>query len=1009
MDNFKKVLNFLIGKNAIIIILIVLFLLTILLPASYYFITIDDGEWEDSELGNPSNYTQNVQIQNDLSSGGLTVDKDKIIRTALKEKEYTDEDINNMDDEKIIDKLKINEKLHKNPKVTSLNDVSQAEIMWCLNDVYSKYLKEPEELERLLNAEIITQYPKIGQAEGKLDGIIRFERHKNDGTSAFLSYVDKDTFYSYVGNNDTKALDYFTLDEQGNALIAYSNTTTETLSFNDSEINMSEYTTSLNESNKQSNGNYSKTTTTVSIVAINYKSVVEKYTMPFNYLWSLLVIGEDKDFVLELANLVENSEITISVYDNITTTEDVNTYTYKKETRTDKHVRLFVENTYGLTGFATERYWLSKDSPEAGEQYNSKYEASYNTDSTNYTITHTVINKTNSVVYDLTKANVWIVNYSKEYSYPQNVTPTVESNSVDLDNTDYILNSETSKTSNEDSSLLNDSDAVEFSNSINDYIVRNANTSSSKKQSTNKSSSRATNSIRQTSNKTSGGSVSSNSSSDSTIEETEDVVIEPDVRVSFVEIKNYDHNIDRKQTQTITTTEQKYIAQTPINTIKDDKNAEEDNFVKILCKKEHKGAKNFLTDGTTTSWLWEIMEKNVPDMIDLTKYLFYKVTGKSFGVDTYDFSEYAKNDFVSVGSVGGSLSLTTSVLNREDFIAAMNAYSNKISGTKKSNFDSNFLPYAGDIYDWSKEYGVNPELVVITAATEQSFASGGGSYNYWGISVINGSSSGSSFSSLKDGIKGYADVIKSFQTGSKAETIKARAIERQAAGVDSTGYGSPDTLSGMQSIYSFLGNHVEGSSGAGGYYYMDPARAGVTKIYKTHEEFLSLCKNSGKSEHAEGTTTTVWEQGQYTAWQVEQKLDVWNYIFGDYGSLSGGNSEIVEIAKTKLGCPYVLGAKGPDSFDCSGFVYWVYKQKGIEVPLSTSSYKSYMGSTNEIDWTQAQPGDILLIFDNERSSGVGHAAIYLGNDEYIHAPQTGDVVKISKGAAEAFNHVFRFQ
>ena len=103
------------------------------------------------------------------------------------------------------------------------------------------------------------------------------------------------------------------------------------------------------------------------------------------------------------------------------------------------------------------------------------------------------------------------------------------------------------------------------------------------------------------------------------------------------------------------------------------------------------------------------------------------------------------------------------------------------------------------------------------------------------------------------------------------------------------------------------------------------------------------------------------------------------------------------------------GAKGPNAFDCSGLVYWVYGQKGIQVPGSTAGYKVYANSSNEIDWSQAQPGDILIIFDNERTSGVGHAGIYLGDDKYIHAPQTGDVVKISEGASSKFKHVFRFQ
>ena len=105
----------------------------------------------------------------------------------------------------------------------------------------------------------------------------------------------------------------------------------------------------------------------------------------------------------------------------------------------------------------------------------------------------------------------------------------------------------------------------------------------------------------------------------------------------------------------------------------------------------------------------------------------------------------------------------------------------------------------------------------------------------------------------------------------------------------------------------------------------------------------------------------------------------------------------------------MIVAKGPNSFDCSGFVYWVYKQNGIKVPGSTDAYKSYKGSSKEISWDSAQPGDILIVFNTERGTTYGHAAIYLGNDSYIHAPKPGDVVKINKsGAKTNFKHVFRF-
>lgn len=979
MKNFKKIMKLLFTTKVLVIVLILIFLLAVLLPASYYFITIDDAMWDKEEKGRPSNYTQNVEVSTDNEVGGLTVDKSTIIKQALMDLGYTEDEIANFSDKEIIEILGLNKKIKGENDFSTLDDVTAADVLWCMSDAYSKYLKTPEELEKLLNAEIITQYPKMGQDDAELDGIIQFERHKTDGTTEMLSYIDKDTFSSYVQGNDTKALDYFTLDDQGNVMVAYSNSTTETVTA-DEDININDYSSELREIDKQSDGTYKKETITVEAISINYKMAVQKYTMPFQYLWSLLVVGEDRKFVLELADLIENSEITISIYDNVTTIEDVNTYKYKKETRTDKLVNLFVRNTYGVKGLETQRYWLSEDSPEAKEHYNSKYKATYEKGNEEYTVTHTKTTKTNSVVYDLTKANVWIVDYSKEYSEAGDATPTVESNSVELENTDYILNSDNSKSSDDDKELLKDKDAVDFSKSVKEYIEKQY-----KKKVDN-----------------------ANNTSQNDISDE----IEADVEVSRVEIKKYEHKVERKQDNTVTTTAQKYVAQTPTNRPKVEKDADEDNFVTLLCKKSHKKAKKLLT-GDVTSWLFEVLEKNedTVDKVDLTKYLFYKVTGKDYGVTEYDFGEYADASFIEIGgdSANGTISLTTPVLNREQFISAMNSYSAKLSGNKKTNFDNNFLKYAGDIYDWSLKYGVNPELVIITAGTEQSFKAGGGNYNYWGIGVQNGSSTGYSFNSLEDGVKGYADVIKSFQTGSKASTIKSKAEARKALGVDPLGYGSPDTLSGMQSYYSYLGKHVDGGPGAGGYYFMDPAVCGVTKIYKTHEEFLEQCKNSGKAEHAHGTETTEWEQGQYTAYQVEQKIKVWTYIFGEYGSLSGGNEGIVELAKTKLGCAYVFGTQGPNTFDCSGLVEWVYRQKGISVPRRTEAYKDY--SENEIDWSEVKPGDVLIIYQEERSGNKsnGHAAIYLGDDQYIHASQPGDVVKISSGAKDYFRHVFRFK
>ena len=107
------------------------------------------------------------------------------------------------------------------------------------------------------------------------------------------------------------------------------------------------------------------------------------------------------------------------------------------------------------------------------------------------------------------------------------------------------------------------------------------------------------------------------------------------------------------------------------------------------------------------------------------------------------------------------------------------------------------------------------------------------------------------------------------------------------------------------------------------------------------------------------------------------------------GSL-GGNSKAIQLAKSKLGCKYVWGATGPNTFDCSGLMYWVAKQLGKSIPR-TSKEQSRSGTP--VSKANLLPGD-LVFFANK--NGVHHVGMFIGNNEFIHSPQTGDVVKISK-------------
>ena len=112
---------------------------------------------------------------------------------------------------------------------------------------------------------------------------------------------------------------------------------------------------------------------------------------------------------------------------------------------------------------------------------------------------------------------------------------------------------------------------------------------------------------------------------------------------------------------------------------------------------------------------------------------------------------------------------------------------------------------------------------------------------------------------------------------------------------------------------------------------------------------------------------------------------------------SGGGVGVAALkaAATQAGKPYVWGASGPGSYDCSGLTSWAFKQAGVTLPRSSSAQA---GIGKSVSFDQLQPGDLVFYY-----SPVSHVGIYAGNGTYINAPQSGDVVKFQKVSTSAFS------
>ena len=207
-------------------------------------------------------------------------------------------------------------------------------------DRYISKEKQDEYLKNFIRADIKTKYPdlrskdKIGTELGdnELQGAIQIFRSTSDEKKNMLEYIDSETFENYVKSNDKRAIDYFTLNDYGNLVIS---TWSRTISDDGTE------TYNLGKD------------------ILDYRDLVKRYDMPFDFLWALTVMGEDAELANEVSELAKNTKIEITIYEDVVKTTTVTSKT-DAETGDIKKTTLKYEECENHTYLTYADTWLAE-------------------------------------------------------------------------------------------------------------------------------------------------------------------------------------------------------------------------------------------------------------------------------------------------------------------------------------------------------------------------------------------------------------------------------------------------------------------------------------------------------------------------------------------------------------------------------------------------------------------------------------------------------------------------
>ena len=249
-------------------------------------------------------------------------------------------------------------------------------------------------------------------------------------------------------------------------------------------------------------------------------------------------------------------------------------------------------------------------------------------------------------------------------------------------------------------------------------------------------------------------------------------------------------------------------------------------------------------------------------------------------------------------------------------------------------------------------------------------------------------------------LRGYA--VKAYKGGTEGTAADALLTDDASSGAISTTYMS--SLSGNRQDY------VDALNAARNKAEEDATRlAGAEAEAKSSADEIEAARNQAKAQRDEQAALNAKAQGEVAELVRKEQAAIAaaaaaaaaarRSASASVGSGSRSSSQVpvnvppangsvanaaIRAGLTKVGSPYVWAAAGPNAFDCSGFTQWAFGQAGVSLPHFSGAVYAM---TTRISASQLQPGDLVFW----GGSGSAHLAIYMGNDQLLHAFGSGGV------------------